>query len=103
MIHGKGEIMTNGMIQMSRKPSNEPVYGYASDGLRQGERIWSPRENNALDLPDIVVIPRATEEMVQITRIALQYGIPIVPFGGGTGMGEVRLPGKVASWWRQRG
>ena len=56
-------------------------------------RDWSPRENNALDLPDIVVIPRATEEMVQITRIALQYGIPIVPFGGGTGMG-----GGTAAW-----
>ena len=56
-------------------------------------RDWSPRESNAVDLPDIIVIPRTTEEMVRITRIALQYGIPIVPFGGGTGMG-----GGTAAW-----
>jgi FAD/FMN-containing dehydrogenase len=56
-------------------------------------RDWSPRESNALDLPDIIVIPRTTEEMVRMTQIALQYGIPIVPFGGGTGMG-----GGTAAW-----
>jgi FAD/FMN-containing dehydrogenase len=56
-------------------------------------RDWSPRESYAANLPDIVVIPKTTEEMVRITRIALQYGIPIVPFGGGTGMG-----GGVIAW-----
>jgi FAD/FMN-containing dehydrogenase len=56
-------------------------------------RDWSPRESHAVDLPDIVVIPKETEEMVRITQIALQYGIPIVPFGGGTGMG-----GGTAAW-----
>lgn len=56
-------------------------------------RDWSPRESNALDLPDIIVIPRTTEEMVRMTQIALHYGIPIVPFGGGTGMG-----GGTAAW-----
>ena len=40
-----------------------------------------------LDFPDIVVIPKTTEEMVRIAEIAYQYEIPIVPFGGGTGMG----------------
>jgi FAD/FMN-containing dehydrogenase len=56
-------------------------------------RDWSPRERHAVDLPDIVVVPRETEEMVRIAQIALQYGIPIVPFGGGTGMG-----GGTAAW-----
>jgi FAD/FMN-containing dehydrogenase len=56
-------------------------------------RDWSPRESDAANLPEIVVIPKTTEEMVRITRIALQYGIPIVPFGGGTGMG-----GGTAAW-----
>jgi len=56
-------------------------------------RDWSPRERDAANLPDIVVIPKTTEEMVRITQIALQYGIPIVPFGGGTGMG-----GGTAAW-----
>jgi FAD/FMN-containing dehydrogenase len=56
-------------------------------------RDWSPRESHALDLPDIVAIPRTTEEMVGIVQIALQYGVPVVPFGGGTGMG-----GGTAAW-----
>jgi FAD/FMN-containing dehydrogenase len=56
-------------------------------------RDWSPRESHAADLPDIVVIPKETEEMVRIAQIALRYGIPIVPFGGGTGMG-----GGTAAW-----
>jgi glycolate oxidase len=50
-------------------------------------RDWSPRQDCAADFPDIVVIPKTTEEMVRIAQIAYQYEIPIVPFGGGTGMG----------------
>ena len=56
-------------------------------------RDWSPRQNNASDLPDIVVVPKTTEEVVHIAQIALRYEIPIVPFGGGTGMG-----GGVTAW-----
>ena len=56
-------------------------------------RDWSPRERNAANLPDLVVIPKTTEEMVQIAEIAYAYGIPIIPFGGGTGMG-----GGVTAW-----
>jgi FAD/FMN-containing dehydrogenase len=51
-------------------------------------RDWSPRESDAANLPDIVVIPKTTEEMVRIAQVALQYGIPVVPLGGGTGMGR---------------
>jgi glycolate oxidase len=50
-------------------------------------RDWSPRERDAANLPDLVVIPKTTEEMVRIAKIAYAYGIPIIPFGGGTGMG----------------
>jgi glycolate oxidase len=50
-------------------------------------RDWSPRESHAVNLPDIVVIPKTTEEMVRIAQIAYRYEILIVPFGGGTGMG----------------
>jgi len=56
-------------------------------------RDWSPRQNRATDFPDIVVIPKTTEEMVQIVQIAYKYEIPMVPFGGGTGMG-----GGAAAW-----
>jgi len=50
-------------------------------------RDWSPRESKAANFPDMVVIPKTTEEMVQIAQVAYQYEIPIVPYGGGTGMG----------------
>jgi FAD/FMN-containing dehydrogenase len=56
-------------------------------------RDWSPRPRQAADFPDIVVIPKNTEEIVQIAKIAYEYEIPIVSFGGGTGMG-----GGTAAW-----
>lgn len=56
-------------------------------------RDWSPRQKNATDFPDVVVIPKTTEEMVRIGEIAYRYEIPIIPFGGGTGMG-----GGIAAW-----
>ena len=56
-------------------------------------RDWSPRQSHAADLPDIVAIPKTTEEMIQIAQVAHRYEIPIVPFGGGTGMG-----GGTAAW-----
>ncbi len=56
-------------------------------------RDWSPRHRTAQDLPDLVVVPRTTDEVVQLVQIALKYGIPVVPFAGGTGMG-----GGVAAW-----
>ncbi len=34
-------------------------------------RDWSPRESDAANLPEIVVIPKTTEEMVRITRNCL--------------------------------
>ena len=56
-------------------------------------RDWSPRHRSHVDLPDIVVVPRTTDEVVEIVRIAHRHRIPVVPFAGGTGMG-----GGVAAW-----
>jgi len=56
-------------------------------------RDWSPRGKHAADFPDLVVLPRTTDEMVRISRVAYTYEIPIVPYGGGTGMG-----GGTAAW-----
>lgn len=56
-------------------------------------RDWSPRHRTAQDLPDLVVVPRSTEEVVQLVNIALKHTVPVVPFAGGTGMG-----GGVAAW-----
>ena len=56
-------------------------------------RDWSPRYDDMTDLPDIVVVPHDTEDMVKIVQVALKYELPVVPFAGGTGMG-----GGVAAW-----
>jgi len=56
-------------------------------------RDWSPRHRSHTDLPDIVVVPKTTDEVVEIVKIAYHHRIPVVPFAGGTGMG-----GGVAAW-----
>jgi FAD/FMN-containing dehydrogenase len=50
-------------------------------------RDWSPRFKEMTDLPDIIVVPHSTGEVVELVRVALKYGLPVVPFAGGTGMG----------------
>ncbi len=56
-------------------------------------RDWSPRYKDMTDLPDIVVVPHDTEEVVKIVQVALKYELPVVPFAGGTGMG-----GSAVAW-----
>lgn len=56
-------------------------------------RDWSPRHRSHVDLPDIVVVPKTTDEVVEIVKIAYRHRLPVVPFAGGTGMG-----GGVAAW-----
>jgi len=56
-------------------------------------RDWSPRHRSHVDLPDIAVVPKTTDEVVEIVKIAYQHRLPIVPFAGGTGMG-----GGAAAW-----
>jgi FAD/FMN-containing dehydrogenase len=56
-------------------------------------RDWSPRQRTFVDLPDVVVVPRTTDEVVEIVKIAFRHHVPVVPFAGGTGMG-----GGVAAW-----
>jgi D-lactate dehydrogenase (cytochrome) len=37
-------------------------------------------------LPDAVVFPRSTEEVVQIVRLCAEMEVPLIPFGAGTSM-----------------
>ncbi len=62
----------------------------ATDGMLHRmaySRDWSPRYKQMTDLPDIIVVPQDTEEVVQIVQVALRYELPLIPFAGGTGMG----------------
>ncbi|WP_017754332.1 FAD-binding oxidoreductase [Calidifontibacillus oryziterrae] len=43
-------------------------------------------------LPDIVVFPDSTDDVVGIVKIANKYKIPIVPRGGGSGLADGAVP-----------
>ena len=43
-------------------------------------------------LPDAVVQPRTTEEVVAIVNLARRHNVPLVPRGGGTGLADGVLP-----------
>jgi len=91
----KGMIERNSLDEVFRKLENflenrvtrSPIHRMAYS------RDWSPRQRNATDFPDMVVVPKTTEEMAKIAQIAYQYEMPIIPYGGGTGMG-----GGVTAW-----
>ena len=63
--------------------------------------IWKPEqlrtyESDALTsfrvCPGLVVLPRTTEEVVAVVKLAHQEGLPIVPRGSGTGLSGGALP-----------
>jgi glycolate oxidase len=43
-------------------------------------------------LPDVVIKPRTAEEISAIMKVCNQYGIPVTPRGGGTGLSGGALP-----------
>jgi len=57
-------------------------------------RDWSPREATETFLPDIVVRPTSTNDVVDVVRIAAENSIPVIPIGGLTGMGGGTIPRK---------
>ncbi len=42
--------------------------------------------------PDVVVLPKSTEEVVEIVKLANKYKIPIVPRAGATGLADGAVP-----------
>lgn len=48
-------------------------------------------------VPDVVVLPRATEEVSQVMKLAYAHGIPVTPRGAGTGetCGSVAIRGGI--------
>ncbi|MHA1798007.1 MAG: FAD-binding oxidoreductase [Candidatus Helarchaeota archaeon] len=55
-------------------------------------RDWSPRDAKEAYLPDIVTIPRNTEQVAEIIKIANKHKIPVTPIAGFTGMGGGAVP-----------
>ncbi|HEX2173188.1 MAG TPA: FAD-binding oxidoreductase, partial [Dehalococcoidia bacterium] len=48
-------------------------------------------------LPDLVVLPKSTEEVAAVVRLAHREGIPLIPRGAGTGLsgGMVAVAGGI--------
>ncbi len=53
-------------------------FSYSSD--------FSPMGPGEEVVPDVVVAPRDTQDVVEVVRVALRHGVPITPVGGMTGM-----------------
>ncbi len=53
-------------------------FSYSSD--------FSPMGPGEEVVPDAVVLPRGTEDVVKVVKVALRHGVPITPVGGMTGM-----------------
>jgi len=49
-------------------------------------RDWSLMPSTALFKPDIVIRPKTVEHIAEIMRLANERHIPVVPWGGGTGL-----------------
>jgi glycolate oxidase len=45
-------------------------------------------------LPDVVVLPRTTEQVSRIVKLANEFSVPIVPRAGGTGLADGAVPMK---------
>jgi glycolate oxidase len=55
-------------------------------------RDWSARLASDKKLPDLVVSPTSTDEVVEIVKIAEKYNMPVIPCGGLTGMAGGTVP-----------
>ena len=72
------------------------IVGYGDVSVREAERLaysldfylvpqlWIDR-NQRLQKPDFVVFPESAEQVSRIHKLANRHGIPIIPYGGGTG------------------
>ncbi|HEX9162160.1 MAG TPA: FAD-linked oxidase C-terminal domain-containing protein [Thermoanaerobaculia bacterium] len=63
--------------------------------------IWKPEQIQTYECdaltsfhakPGLVVLPRSTEEVVKVVKLAREAGLPIVPRGSGTGLSGGALP-----------
>src|SRR5438874_5995079 len=66
------------------------------DGVLASEAARFTYEADALTLerfaPDVIVLPRSTDEVSAIVRWARSYGLPVTPRGAGTGLAGGATP-----------
>lgn len=75
-VLGEANVLTSKTARYSRArvPAPFPVHRWA-------ERV-----------PDLVVLPGSTEEVAHVVRVANEFGVPIVPRDGGTGLTDGAVP-----------
>ncbi|MBM3924497.1 MAG: FAD-binding oxidoreductase [SAR202 cluster bacterium] len=69
---------------------------YSADALSPSRAYRSAQLLNST--ADVVVRPKNTQQVAEIVKLAVQHRIPIIPYGGGTGVmgGVVPLKGGIA-------
>jgi len=53
---------------------------------------WSPRTKDEIFPPDVVIVPKTTEDVARAVKIAYKNGIPVTAGGGLTGMAGGAVP-----------
>lgn len=70
--------------------SNDDLERYSTDALTPS-RAFSAAPSLQMTA-DVVVIPRSVDHVVEVVKRASAYKVPIVPYGGGTGVMGAALP-----------
>ena len=72
------------------------IVGYEDVTVREAERLAYSMDfylvpqmwidgHQELQKPDFIVFPESAEEVSRIHKLATRHGIPVIPYGGGTG------------------
>jgi alkyldihydroxyacetonephosphate synthase len=72
------------------RSDRESLQAYQSDW--SWEAIHAQAAGRPEGRPDIVVRPRNVKEVIHVVRSAAQHGVPIVPWGRGTGVQGASIP-----------
>jgi alkyldihydroxyacetonephosphate synthase len=86
-----------GIVGNARVSQTHPVRTLYSRDMWPKTLLWT-REGVFPHPPDLVAWPSSTEEVVAVVKACVAEGVPIVPFGGGSGVcgGVVPLRGGVS-------
>lgn len=79
-----------GLVGGRASLTSQDRIAYARD-LWPKALIWA-REGFTPRPPDVVVWPERAEEVAAVTRLAAQRGVPLVPFGAGSGVCGAAVP-----------
>ena len=53
---------------------------------------WSPRTKDEIFPPDVVIVPKTTDDVAEVVKIAYKHAIPVTAGGGLTGMAGGAVP-----------